>query len=263
MKKVLVTGSDGQLGRCIQKIADDFSDLYVEFHTSTSFDITNIQKIISIFSEGNFDYCINCAAYTNVEQAEKTPELAFAVNAEAVKNLATASANNNVILIHISTDYVFDGEKETPYLPIDETNPINEYGKSKLKGEEHIQELLDRYFIVRTSWLYSEFGKNFYKTILVKAQAGEDLQITDEQTGSPTDANNLAVYILELVKNISMDYGIHHFTDGIAMTWYGFAKQIIKTRGLKVGLKTKNQITIVKRPRYSVMNSATPSNLNN
>jgi dTDP-4-dehydrorhamnose reductase len=258
MKRVLVTGADGQLGRCIQKMANDFSELEFEFHASKTIDITDAQKVASILSKGNFNYCINCAAYTNVEQAEKTPEPAFAVNAEAVKNLAVACANNKVTLIHISTDYVFDGEKETPYLPSDQTNPINEYGKSKLQGERYIQELLEYYFIVRTSWLYSEFGKNFYKTILQKAKAGDDLRITDEQTGCPTNANNLAAYILNLVKSGAIDYGIHHFTDGEAMTWCGFAQKILKEHNLegKVKLdKAKNYRTFARRPKNSILAS--------
>lgn len=254
MKRVLVTGANGQLGQCIQKIADEYSDLGFEFHSSETCDITDVQKITSLFSEGNFDYCINCAAYTNVEQAEKTPERAFAVNAEAVKNLAIGCKKNKVTLIHVSTDYVFDGEKETPYLPSDKTNPINEYGKSKRKGEIYVQELLKHYFIVRTSWLYSEYGKNFYKTILKKAQAGEDLQITDEQTGSPTNANNLAAYIMELIK--TTDYGIHHFTDGETMTWYGFAKEILKENNLEGTVKldkAKNYRTFARRPKNSIL----------
>ncbi|WP_281541797.1 dTDP-4-dehydrorhamnose reductase [Maribacter aestuarii] len=256
MTRVLVTGADGQLGRCIQKISDDFIEMEFEFHTSKTMDITDIQKISSVFSKGNFNYCINCAAYTNVEQAEKTPEPAFEVNAEAVKNLAIACANNKMTLIHISTDYVFDGEKVTPYLPSDQTNPINEYGKSKLKGEGHIQEILKHYFIVRTSWLYSEFGNNFYKTILKKARAGEDLQITNDQIGCPTNANHLAQFILSLIASKSKDYGIHHFTDGEVMTWFGFAQKILKEHNMqgKVKLdKAKNYRTFARRPKNSCL----------
>jgi len=132
---------------------------------------------------------------------------------------------HEVILLHISTDYVFDGTKDTGYLPEDKTNPINEYGKSKLQGEVHIQNILENYFIVRTSWLYSEFGNNFYNTILRKAKAGEELRITDDQKGCPTNANNLAAYMIELISNNAVNFGIHHFTDGEAMTWYGFAQK--------------------------------------
>ncbi len=253
MRRVLVTGANGQLGKCIQKIAKDFSTLAFEFHNSETLDITDSKNIVEIFSKGNFDYCINCAAYTNVEQSEKTPEPAYEVNAEGVRKLAEKCLEQKVVLIHVSTDYVFDGTKETGYLPDDKTNPINTYGKSKLKGEVYIQELLEHYFIVRTSWLYSEFGNNFYKTVLRKAKAGEDLQITDEQTGCPTDANNLAAYVLDLIKQRATNYGIQHFTDGKAMTWYGFAKRILEEKELDVKVVPKNYPSLAKRPKHAVL----------
>ena len=177
MKKVLVTGANGQLGQCLQKIAPSYKELNFKFNSSKELDITDILEIETAFVKGNFDYCINCAAYTNVEQAEKTPDIAYKVNVEGVKNLANVCKSYNTTLIHISTDYVFDGEKDEPYTVKDVPNPINEYGKSKLLGEKHIQEIMDNYCIIRTSWLYSEFGKNFYTTILKKAKAGENLSV--------------------------------------------------------------------------------------
>ena len=262
MTKILVTGSEGQLGKCIQKIAGNYPDFEFVFHSSTTLDITNRKKIAEVFSREHFDYCMNCAAYTNVEQAEKTPEPAFAVNAEAVCHLAQACSKHQVTLVHISTDYVFDGKKETAYATFDKAHPINEYGKSKLEGEKCIQKNLIEYFIVRTSWLYSEFGKNFYKTILERAQTKSVLQITDEQIGCPTNANNLATYILNLVANNNSDYGIHHFTDGEAMTWYEFAKKILKENGLqdKVRLdRAKNYRTFARRPKNSVLETISPN----
>lgn len=255
MKRILVTGANGQLGKCIQKIAKDYKDLEFLFFDSGELNITNDDQIQAVFSKNEYQYCINCAAYTNVEQAEKTPEIAFAVNADGVAFIAEACKENNAMLIHISTDYVFDGEKEEPYNTTDIPNPINEYGKSKLKGEEYIQEIMDVYFIVRTSWLYSEFGNNFYKTILKKAK--ETLYVTDEQTGCPTDANNLAKFI---VNNLILDekpaYGIYHFTDDIPMTWYDFAKEILKKNKLDTTsrvVKDNNYRSFVKRPKYSVL----------
>ena len=256
MTRILVTGADGQLGKCIQKRTADYSAYEFVFHNSKTLDITNQQQVFDVFHEGQFDYCINCAAYTNVEQAEKTPEPAYAVNAQGAKNVALACAKNQVVLVHVSTDYVFDGNKGAPYYTTDETNPINEYGKSKLGGEKYIQEALKFHFIVRTSWLYSEFGANFYKTILTKAQSGEALRITDEQTGCPTNANNLAGYILELVAQESKNYGIHHFTDGVAMTWYDFAKKILEENNLldQVQLdRAKNYRTFAMRPKSSIL----------
>ncbi len=160
MNQVLVTGAGGQLGKCIQKIIELYPTLEFNFMYSKELDITIIENVNQVFNTGNFDYCINCAAYTNVDQAEQTPEKAFKINAEGAKNLALACKWHNVVLIHISTDYVFDGEKSTPYTVEDEPNPINQYGNSKLKGEKYVQEILKNYFIIRTSWLYSEFGKN-------------------------------------------------------------------------------------------------------
>ncbi len=256
MRRVLVTGADGQLGKCIQKISKDFSELEFEFHTSKTLDITDSKNSAEIFSKGNFDYCINCAAYTNVEQAEKTPAQAYKVNAKGVRIVAETCLEHQVTLIHISTDYVFDGTKKTGYLPKDETNPINEYGKSKLQGEIYIQETLKDYFIVRTSWLYSEFGKNFYKAVIQKAQAGEDLIITDEQMGCPTNANALAAYVLGLIKNKATNYGIQHFADGEAMTWYDFAKRILRENNLEGRVKldkAKNYRTFARRPKNSVL----------
>lgn len=256
MIRILVTGSEGQLGKCIQKIAGNYADIEFVFHSSKTLNITDHKKISEVFSEEHFDYCLNCAAYTNVEQAEKTPEPAFAVNAEAVCHLSLTCSEYRVVLIHISTDYVFDGKKETPYTTFDETNPINEYGKSKLEGEQCIQKSLNEYFIVRTSWLYSEFGKNFYKTIVEKAKTQSVLQITDEQTGSPTNANNLATYILNLVAKNSKAYGIYHFTDGEAMTWYDFAKKILEENSLQNSVqldRAKNYRTFAKRPKNSML----------
>lgn len=256
MKRVLVTGANGQLGKSIQKIASDYSGLQFVFKNSKDLDITDTQKVVEVFEDGQYGYCINCAAYTNVEQAESDQDKAFLINAESVGNIAESCLKNEVTLIHISTDYVFDGEKEEPYTIEDTPNPINVYGASKLKGEEHIRKILERYFIVRTSWLYSEFGDNFYKTILRKAKAGEVLRVTDEQTGCPTHAKNLANFILSHIDSGSTNYGMYHFTDGETMTWYHFAKKILLENGLeKKGdlKKTQNYRTFARRPKHSVL----------
>lgn len=253
---ILVTGANGQLGKCLKKMARNYDALSFKFLDSKAMDITNIRSINLAFESGYFDYCINCAAYTNVEQSEKAPERAFAVNGDGVKNIATACKNNDVVLIHISTDYVFDGEKEEGYSTTDLPNPINQYGKSKLAGEKFIQEILDKYYIIRTSWLYSEYGNNFYNTIVNKAKTERVLYITDEQTGCPTNANNLAEYILNLIASQNTEYGIYHFTDGKAMSWYDFAKKILRETNLdkKVRLeKAKNYRTFAKRPKNSVI----------
>lgn len=260
MISVLVTGSNGQLGRSIQDLAPSLPEIRFVFKTSSELDITDYRQVKEVFADQGFDYCINCAAFTDVERAEREPPLAFRVNAEAVKGLSEACLLSHTVLIHVSTDYVFDGTKRTPYLVTDKTNPINVYGASKLKGEEYIKGLLTRYFIVRTSWLYSEYGKNFYKTILAKAQKGEDLSVTDAQTGCPTHARHLAQFITKIISTDSRTYGIHHFTDGEVHTWYSFAVKILKENHLvgKVEIKkVKNYSTFAKRPEYSVLKNTT------
>lgn len=256
MKRILVTGASGQLGMSLQEIHKKYPQMEFVFKNSTALDITNAQEVQQVFSSGAFDYCINCAAYTQVEQAERTPEIAFKVNAEGVKNLALACKKHIVILIHISTDYVFDGKKGMPYTVDDTPNPINEYGKSKWEGEKYIQEILNKYFIVRTSWLYSDHGKNFYKTVLEKAKRGEILRITDQQTGCPTHAGNLARFILELIVEENTQFGIYHFTDGEVMTWYDFAKKIISKNNLNGTTKIvrdNNNRSFALRPKNSIL----------
>ena len=256
MINVLVTGSEGQLGQCLQKAPHKHPQMTFFFMDRSGLDITDENSVQAIFKKHRFHYCINCAAYTNVEQAEKTPDVAYAVNAEGVLNLAMACKAEEVKLIHISTDYVFDGEKKEGYLPSDKPNPINEYGKSKLMGEQYIQEILEEFIIIRTSWLYSEFGNNFYNTILEKAKRKKTIFITDSQIGCPTDANHLASHILDIIIYQEFESGIRHVTDGEAMTWHGFAKKILKENGLEdiVHLdKVKNYRTFADRPKYSVL----------
>lgn len=255
---ILVTGANGQLGKTIHELySKNKLGLDITFVTKQDLDITDKETIQSIFNQNKFDYCINCAAYTNVEQAEKTPDIAFKVNAEGVKNLAEACKVANTVLIHISTDYVFDGEKKEPYTIDDATNPINEYGKSKLLGEQYIQKLMSRYFIVRTSWLYSKkYGKNFYKTILEKAKIEKELYITDEQVGCPTNTANLSKYIYHIILSKNIEFGIHHFCDEKVMTWYSFALKTLSENNLinSVNLvKTSNYATFAKRPKNSIL----------
>ncbi len=258
MVKILVTGSGGQLGQTIKELGHEYKELVFDFKNSSELDITDKNKINKLFSEGNFDYCINCAAYTNVEQAEKTPEPAFKINSEAVKELALSCLKYKVNFIHISTDYVFDGLKEVPYTIEDETNPINEYGKSKLLGEENIREVLPNHFILRTSWLYSKkYGHNFYRTILKKAKDGAELRITDEQKGCPTDTETLAKFILGEIIQGKRKYGTYHVTDGKPMTWFDFANQILIENQLTEKTKLildRNYRTFAKRPKNSVLN---------
>lgn len=257
-KKVLVTGANGQLGKTIKDLYEKNDvELKLVFVSKEDLDISRKENINSFFNNNNFDYCINCAAYTNVEQAEKTPEIAYAVNAEGVKNLAEECLKNDIVLIHISTDYVFDGEKGKPYKTTDETNPINEYGRSKLQGEKYIQNILTKYFIVRTSWLYSKkYGDNFYKTILKKVKVEKQLSITTDQKGCPTDAENLSKFIIKLICKNRPIYGVFHFCDEQIMTWYDFAEQILIENNLTHNInlvKVNNYRTFARRPKSSVL----------
>ncbi len=257
--KVLVTGANGQLGKTIKELYSDKKNngLDFVFVSKAELDITKERELKLFFINNTFDYCINCAAYTNVEQAEKTPEIAFKVNAEGVKSLAQVCKERKVVLIHISTDYVFDGEKEDPYKISDTPNPINEYGKSKLQGEKYIQEIFKKYFIIRTSWLYSkEYGHNFYKTILSKVNTETELLIRDDQRGCPTDTINLSKYIYQLIKMQSVKYGIKHCCDGKDMTWFAFAKQILKENNLENQIRlgrAKKYFTFAQRPKQSIL----------
>lgn len=256
MKKVLVTGAAGQLGQCLKKISGKFPDLEFTFADSELLDLTLFGVVSTFLRKNEFGYCINCAAYTNVEKAESEREMAFYINSEAVKNLAEACLQHNTTLIHFSTDYVFDGEKNAPYTEEDESNPINVYGASKLSGEECIQKTMDNYFIFRTSWLYSDFGHNFFNTIIKKAREEQVLNITTSQTGTPTNSYDLAEFVLNVISKGSTAYGIYHYSNLGEATWYDFAQVILKLSGKldQVELAKDNDYkTFASRPCYSVL----------
>ena len=258
MPKILVTGSNGQLGQTINELYGSAPSLDILFTTKQEFDITNAEEINLFLKNHKFDYCINCAAYTNVEKSETNPDLAFKVNAEGVKNLAQQCKKHGIILIHISTDYVFDGTKQTPYIEDDVTNPINKYGKSKLAGEKFIQDILENYYIIRTSWLYSKYGNNFLKTIIRKIKNKEPIQITTSQRGTPTSCSDLADFIFCLIKNKNYASGIYHFSASGETTWYDYALEICRhfeAIDCKLIKPVKIFQSKTKRPDYSVLDS--------
>ena len=258
MKKVLVTGANGQLGRCIKDIAEDYPNLEFVFASKNELDIENYDAVAEFFSSEYFDYCINTAAYTNVEKAESESEKAFNINAEAARNLAEVCNNSNTILIHISTDYVFDGKKKTPYTEEDKTNPINVYGASKLKGEEYIRKVHIKHFIIRTSWLYSQYGHNFFRTVMKYGMEGKTLTVTTEQIGTPTNANDLAKIILEVLRAEGVPFGTYHYSNVGETTWYGFAEAIFKLNpqfDVRKLVKTAHYPTFAERPLFSVLDS--------
>ncbi len=262
--RILITGSDGQLGQCLKKIEEDHLNLEMYFTDYDVLDITKKEDLLSFFSKNKFNYVINCAAYTNVEQAEKEPQKAFEINATGVKNIAEVCLEYDITLLHISTDYVFDGEKGAPYTEIDKPNPINEYGKSKLAGEQYAQNILEKYFVVRTSWLYSEFGRNFFKTILRKSESESELTITTSEIGTPTNANDLAKFLILVIQLNSDKYGVYHFSNLGEATWYDFTSEILSVSGKLNEIKlekTDNYPTFAVRPKYSVLDKGKCLNL--
>lgn len=252
--KVLITGAGGQLGQCFRKKAQNFPEIEFTFATSQDLDLSQFAVVGAYLRQNEFDFCINCAAYTNVEQAEREQEMAFLINAESVKNLAEACEDSEIKLIHFSTDYVFDGKKSSPYTETDPTEPLNVYGASKLLGEQYIQEQTNRYLIFRTSWLYSDIGKNFFNTIRTKAEAGEALNITTSQKGTPTNAYDLAEFILKIISANTEAFGIYHYSNLGEATWYDFAKEILRFMNSHTTLNESNDFqTLAERPQYSVL----------
>lgn len=258
MKKVLVTGANGQLGKCLKDAADQhpLSGFQFLFLDREQLDISKKELVETFFFTNKIDVCVNCAAYTNVDLAETEVESAFKINSDGVKFLAEECEEQNARLIHISTDYVFDGNNKKPYTTNDQTNPINVYGKSKLQGEKWALELNPKTIVIRTSWVYSQYGKNFYTTMLRLMNEKDELNVVSDQTGKPTDANDLAKYILELIKNNDQNYGVRNFAGKEIMSWYDFAKKIAEEHNFKTKINpipTSAYPTPAKRPMWSVL----------
>lgn len=263
MKTVLVTGGDGQLALCIKSEAKSIEGVKFIYKNSSELDITSKEKLATFFSDNGIDYCINCAAYTGVDAAENNIEKAFKINSEAVRNLAEVCKNNNTVLIHISTDFVFDGSSTNPYKEMDSPNPQNVYGKSKLEGEKEIESILKEHFIIRTSWLYSEYGNNFMKTMLRLGVDNTNLNVVDDQKGSPTYAIDLATFILKIIETHSNKFGVYHYCNQGETSWYEFAKEIFNLGDIHIDLKpisTLEYPTPAKRPKYSVLDTTKVQN---
>lgn len=257
MKKILVIGSNGQLGNCFKKLAADFETQFeFKFADSQELNITDSRAVENFFDEFQPQFCVNAAAYTTVDLAEKEVDKAFAVNAVGVANISEACKNSNTTLIHISTDYVFDGDTNISYSEDNFTNPQGVYGASKLKGEELALENNPRTIILRTSWLYSEFNKNFVKTMLELFAVKDELGIVADQFGQPTNANDLAKAVLKIIESDPKVFGIFHFSNYSETTWYDFASKIADFSGSKIKLNpitTAEFPTPAKRPKRSTM----------
>ena len=253
---ILVTGANGQLGTCIKKIDSSYSNYNFIYKNSDDLDITDIDTVNSFFNKNSISFCVNCAAYTAVDKAESDQERAYNVNVNGSNNLAKACAEYNSKLIHISTDFVFSGSSKTPYNEENNTNPLGVYGSTKLEGEQIIQKHLEQYFIIRTSWLYSEFGNNFLKTMLRLSEDRDELGVVSDQFGSPTYAKDLAHVILKIIQENNTAYGIYHFSNEGIASWYDFAAAIFDLSKVKIKLNpitTKDFPTPAKRPKYSAL----------
>ncbi len=256
-KNILITGSNGQLGSEIRELAVNSKQQFF-FTDVAELDITDKSAVESFVAENKIDIIVNCAAYTNVDKAEDESELADKINHKAVKNLAEVSADKKLFLIHISTDYVFDGTKNTPYLETDPTAALGVYGETKLAGENVVKKSGCEYLIIRTSWLYSKFGKNFVKTIQRLTNEKDSLKVVFDQVGTPTYAGDLAKAILEIIeteKHIG-NSGVYHFSNEGVCSWYDFAVEICDFFGNTCDIQPCHSDGFpskVKRPNFSVL----------
>jgi dTDP-4-dehydrorhamnose reductase len=258
--KILVTGANGQLGRELQVLATSFPALDFLFFDRAALSIADPDAINTFFARERPAYCINCAAYTAVDKAESEKESAFLINADAVGYLATACRNTGARLIHISTDYVFDGHSATPLKEGDPTGPINTYGASKLEGERQaFRNNPHATLIIRTSWVYSEFGNNFVRTMIRLMKERPSINVVSDQVGSPTYAADLAAAILHILTAPSFIPGLYHYSNEGRISWYEFALAIRELIGSTCEVNpipTAQYPTPAKRPRFSLLDKS-------
>ena len=260
---VLVTGANGQLGQALQSISANYPEIDFVFCSSSDLDITKKESCEAVFIKYKPNYCVNAAAYTAVDKAEIEPEKAQLINVIGARNLAEACKEYDIILIHISTDFVFDGTNKTSYKEEDTPNPTGVYGLTKLQGEKAIQETFDNYFIIRTSWVYSQFANNFMKTMLRLASERDSLSVVNDQIGTPTNAVDLAEALISIItQTYSLQptaynlFGIYNFSNEGQCSWYDFAKEIFEINSIKINLSaipTTSFPTPAKRPAFSVL----------
>ena len=250
--KILITGSNGMLGHDLIKVLEKNNDLILT--TSKTLDITDKEQVMKFIGDSKPDIVINSAAYTDVDGCEENPDLAYSVNGEGVRNLALACKEVDCGLVHVSTDYVFDGSARDPIAEDGELGPISVYGKSKLEGEQAILEILDKYFIVRTAWLYGINGKNFPKTMLELAKSHSEITVVYDEVGTPTYTPDLAYGISQLIETDK--YGIYHLTNSGSCSWCEFSRLIFEIAGkdVKVIPVTASEFARpAPRPSYSVL----------
>ena len=252
--KILITGKTGQLGYDLYELLKDKEEVVATGREE--FEITNIDSTHKFIKEYLPDIVIHCAAYTKVDDCEKNIDLAYNANAIGAGNIASVCSDINAKMVYISTDYVFDGTKDKPYNEFDTPNPLNIYGKSKLAGENIVKEILDKHYIVRTSWLYGINGNNFVKTMLRLSKYKNMLKIVNDQHGIPTFTRDLAEGLYFLIKTDA--YGTYHMTNSGETTWYEFAKKIFEITNVNINVEpitTEEYNALALRPKYSVLNN--------
>lgn len=259
MIKVLVTGGNGQLASCIKEVTRDLPGYDFTYIDLDEQDITD-KSAVDIFFENHIpDWCINCAAYTAVDKAESEPGLAKSVNVDGARYLAEASGRHNTRFIQISTDFVFDGGRGSGYSEIDKTAPLSVYGRTKLEGEQAVAAALAEHFVIRTSWLYSEYGQNFMKTMLRLGSERDALNVVSDQIGTPTYGGDLATLVLKIIAADSRAYGVYHYSNEGVASWYDFAKAIMDesvTECRVLPINTEAYPTPARRPTFSVMDKS-------
>jgi dTDP-4-dehydrorhamnose reductase len=259
MSNIVVFGASGQLGNCLKTFAEKNAISSIYFPSETEADILDDQALSEIFGKYNPSFSINCAAYTAVDKAEDDREIALKINKTGAENLARRCAKTRSSLIHISTDFVFKGDKPASLSEQDVAEPVNVYGQTKLDGEVAVKAILKEHFIIRTSWLYSEYGNNFVKTMLKLGAERDVLKIIVDQAGTPTYAMDLAACVMGVISSGSKAYGVYHYSNEGLASWYDFAKAIFDISGTDVialPIKTSEYPTKAVRPAYSVMDKS-------
>lgn len=263
MARILITGANGQLGNELKVVSKNFYGYDFIFTDIDNLDITNPEQTTDFIKKTSPDWIINCAAYNLVDKAESEPDMAMLINGIAVKNITEVIRGTECRFIHISSDYIYDGNSNVPYNEYSPANPLTAYGRSKLAGEKYAL-LHQGSMIIRTSWLYSSFGNNFVKTILKNAKEKESLRVVSDQTGTPTYAADLAEAILSIISGvirnqIALNAGIYNYSNEGVCTWYDFAVEIILEAGMTCQVNpvmTKDYQSAAQRPAYSVMDKS-------
>lgn len=254
---ILITGANGQLGTSLRQAAGSSHNNYI-FTDIAELDITDAQAVSRMVHDENIDIIVNCAAYTNVDKAEDDRETAELLNATAVRNLADACRESDATLIHVSTDYVFDGSSNIPYTEDMPLAPLGVYGITKRHGEQAVQQSGCSYLIIRTSWLYSEYGRNFVKTMMMLTEERENLNVVFDQVGTPTYAGDLARAICAIIESRSYigNQGIYHYSNEGVCSWYDFAREISELARTECDIRPCHSSEFpskVRRPHYSVL----------